>query len=410
MPSAILALRPAVFTVFLFLVLVIALLSDVAAVARTPQASRLAPAPRPPTRAVNYLIAGVAPDYRAPGVRAPENFNGNTDSMLLVQLDPVSNTVRTLSLPRDTRVWLPGLGWRKLNATLPRLGPDGMVRAVETLTGLQLQAYVLVNLHGVRHLTDALGGVDIYVPQNMRYNDTAAKLHIRLDKGWRRLSGAQAEQFVRFRSDAMGDIGRLQRQQTFVKALARRLLAPSGAARLSALPKVLQGDVRTNASTRDISAALGMALHWPRVETFLLPGRFLTANRVSYWGVDAAAARRTLANFGSARASAPRDVRTLRVALVGTGGTSAQLANARARLWRAGYRKVFVSRREVPPGRASAVLSNASVSEASRVRRDLGFGEARASGQGSVYADVTVWVGWDASPATPTAVGKPKSR
>ena len=364
--------------------------------------------PRPPSRAVNYLIAGVAPDYRAPHVRAPETFRGNTDSLLLVQLDPVTNTVRTLSLPRDTRVKLPGLGWRKLNAALPTLGPAGMVQAVETLTGLHIQAYVLVNLNGVRHLTDALGGVDIYVPQNMTYDDTAAGLHIHLRKGWRHLSGPQAEQFVRFRHDAMGDIGRAQRQQTFVKALARRLLAPSGAARLSALPTALRNDLRTNIRAADISAGLGLALHWPRVETFLLPGRFLTVNRVSYWSVDAAAARRMLVNFGRARPSAPRDVRTLRVALIGTGGTSAQLAGARARLRRAGYTNVFVSQREIPPGRASAVLSNESVGEARRVRRDLRFGEARASGQGSVFADVTVWVGWDATPLTST--GKSQSK
>ncbi|MFC4454760.1 LCP family protein [Deinococcus sonorensis] len=363
--------------------------------------------PHPPTRAVNYLIAGVAPDYRAPGVRAPEHFRGNTDSLLLLQLDPVSNTVRTLSLPRDTRVWLPGFGWGKLNSALPRLGPDGMVRTVERLTGLHLQAYVLVNLDGVRHLTDALGGVDIYVPQNMTYDDTAANLHIHLTKGWRHLSGVQAEQFVRFRHDAMGDIGRAQRQQTFVNALARRLLAPSGAARLGVLPGVLQRDIRTNAGARDLSAALGMALHWPRVETFFLPGRFLTVNRGSFWEMDATAARRTLANFGGAPATAAaRDVRALRVALISSGGTAAQLARVQERLWQAGYRRIFVSRREVPPGRASAVLSNASASEASRVRRDLGFGVARASGQGSVYADVTVWVGWDAVPRPLASRGK----
>lgn len=409
MPPVPLLLRPWVLTVVGFLAL--ALLLSAASRAAPPQAHGFTPAPRPPTRAVNYLIAGVAPDYRAHHVRAPETFRGNTDSMLLVQLDPVTNTVRTLSLPRDTRVWLPGLGWRKLNAALPKLGPNGMVRAVETLTGLKVQAYVLVNLNGVRHLTDALGGVDLYVPQDMRYDDRAAGLHIRLKKGWRHLSGQQAEQFVRFRHDAMGDIGRAQRQQTFVKALARRLLTPSGAVRLSALPRLLQSDVRTNARPLDLAGALGIALHWPRVETFLLPGRFQTVNRVSYWSVNVAAARRTLANFGRALPSTPaaRDVRTLRVALVATGGTSAQLANARARLWRAGYRNVFVSRREVPPGRASAVLSNASVSEAGRVRRDLGFGEARVSGQGSVFADVTVWVGWDATPAATLGAGKLKS-
>lgn len=190
MPTALLVQRSLVFTLAVFLAFT-PLLSSVGAVTRpatvagqttSPHTQRFALAPRPPTRSVNYLIAGVAPDYRAPGVRAPENFRGNTDSLLLVQLDPVSNTVRTLSLPRDTRVWLPGHGWRKLNSALPRLGPNGMVRAVETLTGLRIQAYVLVNLNGVRHLTEALGGVDIYVPQDMTYDDKAAGLHIRLKR------------------------------------------------------------------------------------------------------------------------------------------------------------------------------------------------------------------------------------
>ncbi|WP_045234759.1 LCP family protein, partial [Deinococcus pimensis] len=170
--------------------------------------------PTPATR--TFLLAGVTPQYTRAGHRTAETFRSATDTLMLVQTDVGARRVRTLSLPRDTFVSLPGRGGAKLNSALPTLGPDGLVRAVEGLTGLHVDGYVLINLGGVRDLTDAVGGVTVDVDRAMDYDDFAGDLHIHLRAGRQRLDGARAEQYLRFRHDRRGDLGRIERQQGYL--------------------------------------------------------------------------------------------------------------------------------------------------------------------------------------------------
>ena len=232
--------------------------------------------PHVPTARVTYLIAGVTPEYSGYHQRAPEAFKGLTDSMLLMQLDPLKNVVHALSLPRDTRVTLEDQKVHKLNAALPLLGPDGLVRTVSTLTGLDVRGYLLINLDAVRELTDAVGGVRVFMPEDMDYDDTAANLHIHLKRGDQVLQGGDAEAFIRFRHDALGDIGRTQRQQTYLKALAKVLLSPAVLTHLPAISAVLNRDTRMNLTSTDVSGEIGMMLKRPTLEAALLPGAFLT--------------------------------------------------------------------------------------------------------------------------------------
>ncbi|WP_052351928.1 LCP family protein, partial [Deinococcus pimensis] len=287
---------------------------------------------------------------------------------MLARVEPGGRVVRMMSLPRDTRVSLPSRGWRKLNAALPMLGADGLVRAVTDLTGVRVDGYVLINLAGVRALTDAVGGVSLYLPRALDYDDFAGKLHVHLRPGVRRLDGAQAEGFVRFRHDALGDVGRTQRHQAYVRAVARRLLSPAGLTYLPAVSRVVTSSVRTNLTASQVGALLGAMTRAPRVETLLLPGRFLTSGGVSYWEMDRLAARGPLRAMGSVRVTAPPDPRTLRVAVVSLGASAADLVSTREKLRRAGFSRVFESRRGVPAGRSSAVLVNGDAGAAEAVR------------------------------------------
>lgn len=354
--------------------------------------------PGKPQRRMNYLIAGVTPEYSGYHTKAPESFGGLADSIILAQMDPTSNTVRMLSLPRDTQMSRPDGRYVKLNAVIPTFGADGMVKVVENFSGLTLDGYLIVNLNAVRDLTDALGGIDVYVPKRMYYTDSAAKLSIDLQEGQQHLSGQQAEAFVRFRHDALGDIGRVQRQQTFIRAVAQRLLSPAGFAALPKVTKVLEADTRSNMDASDFSAALGMMRQRPRLETFMLPGNFKNEGGVSYWGVDGAGLQRLLgAHFTDAPEEGAVDRGELNVALVNTGASVPTLQAVRARLRDAGYGHVYVADVVGGDPARSAVLSQASPAVLRDVRGTLGFGEPRTSGEGVLGADVTVWVGEDAT-------------
>lgn len=178
------------------------------------------------TRPVNILLLGVdeVPDA-TPG--SEEVFSGRTDTMLLARFNPDKSTLSVLSIPRDTRVEVPGDGIAKINHANIVGGPEKVAETIQSNLGpVAIDRYVRVNTEGVRELIDLIGGVEVYVPQPMVYEDKTQGLYINLQPGWQTLNGDQAEQFARFRSDGQGDIGRVQRQQILLQALRERLMSP----------------------------------------------------------------------------------------------------------------------------------------------------------------------------------------
>ena len=184
------------------------------------------------SRPVNILVMGID---RVPGVtgNSPEVFDGRSDTMLLLRVDPKTNTVSMLSIPRDTQVEIPEIGITKINQANASGGPALTARVVSRhLNNVPIDRYVRVSTDAFREIVDLLGGVDVFVPTPMFYEDQTQKLRIDLAQGWQTLDGEQAEGFARFRNDGYGDIGRVQRQQALIKALRDRLTSPSVLPRL----------------------------------------------------------------------------------------------------------------------------------------------------------------------------------
>ena len=75
---------------------------------------------------------------------------------------------------------VPGWGWGKINGANPHGGPEMLLGAVQSLTGVQVDGYALLSLYAVRALTDAAGGVRVNVPLRMEYKDRAGNLNIDL--------------------------------------------------------------------------------------------------------------------------------------------------------------------------------------------------------------------------------------
>ena len=177
------------------------------------------------TRPVNILILGTKVTT-ADTNDIPENlknlkyqalvnsFEGLTDTMLLLRFNPETKKVSVLSVPRDTRTEIPGHGVTKINAANAFGGPPLAARAAsELLGGVGIDRYLTLNVQGVEALVDALGGVTVHVPKDMKYRDDSQHLYINLKEGRQKLNGAQTLQLLRFRQDEYGDIGRIQRQQ-----------------------------------------------------------------------------------------------------------------------------------------------------------------------------------------------------
>lgn len=212
---------------------------------------------------------------------------GNTDTIIVAQID--QDRLSLLSIPRDTRVEIPGHGINKINAACRYGGPELTAKVVSDLIGIPVEKYALIRWSGFIKIVDTLGGVDIYVPRNMHY-DPQEGLEYRIDlhKGYQHLDGRQALAFVRFRMEALGDIDRTKQQLQFLKALADKVKQPTTLVRLPVLLPELYKNVDTNMTLGEVltAARAGYDLKEMAVVTQTLPGYFLTVNGVSYWGVD----------------------------------------------------------------------------------------------------------------------------
>ncbi len=254
-------------------------------------------------RPINILLMGV--DRVAEGNRSGDNlrFAGRSDTMLLVRLNPEEQTISMLSIPRDTLVEFPGRsGVTKVNHANLLGGPKLAAAVVShNLQGVEVDRYVRFNTSAFRALVDLLGGVDVFVPQDMSYVDQTQDLHIDLKAGQQRLSGDQAEQFARFRSDGNGDIGRVQRQQVLLGALRDRLSSPAMLTKIPALITLIRTHVDTNLNGEEILSLTNFALGLERsdVNMVMLPGKFSRIDEyfASYWIPDTGDVSRIMQDY-----------------------------------------------------------------------------------------------------------------
>ena len=131
--------------------------------------------------------------------------------------------------------------------------------------GIPVDYHAQVNLSGFRGIVDAIGGVEMYVPQDMYYNDPYQDLYIDIKQGQQVLDGETAEDFVRFRSGyAMADIARLDAQKMFMTAFLKKLFSPSSIPKIGNIITEIQKNLYTNLPLDDTiyfaNKALGIDL------------------------------------------------------------------------------------------------------------------------------------------------------
>ncbi|MBZ9713843.1 LCP family protein [Deinococcus multiflagellatus] len=181
----------------------------------------------------------------------------NTDTVMLVKVDGAQ--VRVLNIPRDTNVGpfdrFKSVAQQKVNSQYFAGGPEALTRAVETITGERVDSYVIVRTDYVARVIDALGGLDVTVPEGgIEWVDKAAGVNLKLAPGPHHLQGEEAVLFLRVRKGFGDDYGRIDHQKQALTQLAARLKSPQG---LAALPTILGGignGVETNADPNLLAA------------------------------------------------------------------------------------------------------------------------------------------------------------
>ena len=253
---------------------------------RLPKTSAATPAkPEDKTRETVLLIGT---DSR------PGEPGGNTDVLILTSIDPKNERIEMLSIPRDTKVMYPDGTYAKVNQALMLGGPNLTKSLMTELTGQPIDNYALTHFGGLVDIINTIGGITINVPERMYYNTGDKQYNIiNLHKGVQTLNGVQALGFVRFRHDALGDIGRTERQQQFLKALSEKLLQPDNIPKLPTLIREFWGTMDTDMSLLDV-LKLGARADTYRGYQIIhetLPGSFhnpdpSVKNDESYWIVN----------------------------------------------------------------------------------------------------------------------------
>lgn len=233
----------------------------------------------------NILLLGV--DSNGPNTLP---FSGvRSDTIIVLNVDLNGKGVNALSIPRDSKVYLADEhGVQKINAAYAYGGIELTKKTIEETLGIRIHNYLIVNSEGVKKLVDAIGGIPIHIDQNMHYNDFSAHLYINFNKGDYILNGERAEQFLRFRKDSLGDIGRVYRQQKFIKALIEKIKAPETLKKIPELLKLASLYTRTDMNIYQLSqyASIAREIDLNKVEFVTLPGSPNKKGIISYWILD----------------------------------------------------------------------------------------------------------------------------
>jgi LCP family protein required for cell wall assembly len=366
------------------------------------------------TRPVNILVLGMKvlttdvndlpPEAQNLGYHALVNsFDGLSDTMLLIRFNPHTDQLVVLSIPRDTRTLVLGR-MTKLNEANREGGPALAAMSVsDLLGGVEIDRYVRINVQGVEKLVDALGGVEVNVPKDMKYQDDSQHLYINLKAGQQRLDGNQALQFLRFRYDDNGDIGRIQRQQMLMRSVLEQALNPKTIARLPKILSVIQSHVDTNLSVEELLALAGFAskTNSYNVQMLMLPGDFSSTREfeLSYWlpnlrDIDEMVSE--YFGYGTRQVAASEDPQYLRIAIQDSTGDAIAVDSLVQTLYDSGYYNVYIEddwNEELPVTRV--VAQNGDLASAETLQRFLGLGEVRVESTGILNSDITIQLGRD---------------
>jgi polyisoprenyl-teichoic acid--peptidoglycan teichoic acid transferase len=364
-----------------------------------------------PGERINILVLGLDSGATASGkqlnVRS-EAAATRTDTMILVSVDPESHKVGILWIPRDSRVKIPGrAALEKATHAHAYGGPSLAMQTVAQLLGVDIQYYVRTDFQGFARIVDVLGGIPIHINQNMQYEDPFQGLKIDLKAGDQVLNGDKALQFVRFRKYPTGDIGRVQAQQQFAKAVIAKVLQVGTIPKIPSIANEAMKWVDTNVEPSRVLSLANIARQVKEtdIQIGMLPGeaRDIVEHgaAVSYWVLDDAGVKKMVDRVIRGIEVAQNQKITVEV-LDGSNRTAALTAASKA-LTDAGFVITKTGAADRKDYAATQFISRKeSLDPAKEVARILSAAAPKSQIIGKVVkdskADVTVIIGKDYTP------------
>jgi LCP family protein required for cell wall assembly len=362
------------------------------------------------------------------------DYARHSDTLMVWRYSPREGRVDVLSIPRDTKIDLPGYRFRRINEVfayhygVKRNSREAALEVIEAVNHLltkgrvplDLAYFFHVDYNGFRRFIDLLGGVNIHIEEPMHYDDNAGGLHIHWEPGDYHFNGQQSLEYVRFRGKS-GDRGRILRQMEFLKAVSEKLSSPLLFIRWPRLAGTVLGSLHTNITPWDLFLLALEAKHVgpDKVNPWLLPGH----PKGAFWELDeerTALVLQQIMTRGAADkpafetdtrslpASSPAAARPITVK-VWNGSRQEGLALTVARRLRAARFDVLEWGNYGARQRKTRVMDRAgTIEKAKKVAQSLGMDSVFSDVDPGVRVDVEVILGEDY--LDPPAAGGPPSQ
>jgi LCP family protein required for cell wall assembly len=191
-----------------------------------------------------------------------------TDTMILLTIDPLTKTAGMLNVPRDLWVSIPGFDYGRINTAyplgiaynVPGGGPGLAMQTVESLLGVPIDYYAIIDFSAFEQFIDELGGIYVDVPAEITVDPIGKGNTITLEPGRQLLDGGTALAYARARHTEGGDFDRAQRQQQVILAIKDRAIE-LGPAQLAARAPAIYNELSTGIHT-DLSLDDALRLAW----------------------------------------------------------------------------------------------------------------------------------------------------
>lgn len=220
------------------------------------------------------------------GIDKTSENKGRTDTMFLTFYNIKTNKLFVYTIPRDLRVKVSYEGksfYDKINHIYYKSDIVTLKKSLEKLLSINIPYYIILNYEIVQSLVDMLGGVKVYIDKDMHYIDHSGNLYIDLKKGFNLLDGDKVMEYLRFRADKEGDIGRIKRQINFINILLQR---KNDLLKLSNVKKIIEifyKEINTNYTLMDFNVLINQFKNFPK-ENFYY--EILLTKPIKIGGVD----------------------------------------------------------------------------------------------------------------------------
>ena len=287
----------------------------------------------------------------------PTNQNARrTDTIMLYNYNPVTKVGKIISIPRDTlievenayenNVYMP---YWKINSAYTLGGEEELIEQVEKLMELNVNYIVEINYSAFRNFIDSIGGIEMYIEQDMKYDDNKQDLHIDFKGGETvLLDGKGAEEFFRWRKNndgtglATGDIGRIENQQKFMSKVIEKCIKPSMIFKLPGVLNIIEKDVVTNMGGSEILSAALTLLKCDSISMHTLEGKSEYLYGKSFLVVDKESNRELLDSLKSGNTlDNPLDRETYKIKVLNGTRVNGLAGNLQVELEKLGYKEIF---------------------------------------------------------------------